>query len=1016
MLDRIVRLSVGNPVFVNLAFIIVVAAGLVSAARYLPREQFPEVSLDRVTVDTTFVGATAADVEELVTRPIEEALEDVGDVDEVVSLSSEGHSNVIVTFLAGKDLQDGRSEIEKAVASVEGLPEDAETPVVREMKLELPVASMAIVGDRAVSLVADRMAERLREIDGVALVSVAGAAEPRIFVDLDERKLQGLGLSADRVIQAIRSARASVPAGRVERRGTDIFVRTEHRLVSAGDVAKIPLGGGSQQRIRDVARVYETHEEPETLYEVDGRPAVVLTVGRDASADPLGIRDEMEARLPALQSELPPGLSLTLTSDTTEVIRDRLDTVASNAATGGLLVLLVIFWLSGLRQALLALWGMPVSYFLAAAIMGVTDISINVVSTFGLLIATGIIVDDAIVVIENVQRHMEMGKSRVQAAMDGAKEVVLPVSVAVLTTVFAFMPLTMVSGTMGRVMKILPLVVIFCLLGSLFEAIFILPGHLAEFAKPDAKEGRTVRLARRLKALYAPALDWCLGHRRTVMVGVAVGFVGLMGLATTMPFQFTAPGKPFSLKIEYEVSPGSDLETTARAGRRVLEVMEAQAGEEIRATTLRVGSSRDQQSGFLTTGANVGSLKWRFDATPELVARWPQVMAEVRKHLESDPEFGYARVKENTAGPPAGAAVTARIRGRDIAEINRAVADAKSALRQMDGVRDIRDNYGSGKETFRIHVDQDRAALYGLTESDVARKVRTAIEGTVAEEVSIDEQQVEIVVRYAGAQGLAGQGISNLLIVNGAGKIVRLDQVARVERTREVGFVRREDGQRTVSVLAEVDSDVITGLAAAQGLEAIWDDELQARYPDLTLSFGGEADEIRESVYDLPAAFALAIGLIYTAVALQFGSYIQPLVILAAVVFGLMGAVAGLFFLGYDLSLIALFGIVALAGIAVNDSIVMVDFINKKRAEGMPLREAVRVGAMDRLRPIVSTTLTTCLGLAPLAFGVGGKDEILAPMAVSISAGLGFATLLVLLVVPPLYLTIEGWRGPAEAD
>ncbi|MCX4239830.1 efflux RND transporter permease subunit [Paraliomyxa miuraensis] len=1012
MFDRIIRLSVANPVFVNLLFFLVVAAGL-RAAMSLPREEFPEISLDRVMVNVPYPGATAATVEELIIRPIEDEIESVNNIKEYSAFVNEGSGTLTIIFNEGTDLQAARSEVEKAVSSVQNMPEDAETPVVRELTLELPVVSVALTGDNGATLVADRMADALRDLPGVATVNVSGVAERKIFVDLDEQKLRTLGISPAQIRQAIRSAEANLPAGTVEQQGQDIFVKTEQRLQSAADVARIPIMPGSPLRIGDVSETREVADEAETLYWVDGEPCVKLTVGREETADPLEIREHVLEVLPTLQAELPAGMEIRFAEDFTATIRDRLHTVWVNAAGGAVLVLLVLLVMSGLRQALLAIAGMPVSYLAATLLMDQTDLTINVVSTFGLLIATGIIVDDAIVVIENVQRHLEMGKSRVQATLDGAKEVILPVTVAVLTTILAFVPLTMVGGTMGRVMKILPLVVIFCLIGSMFEAIFILPGHIADYATEDAKDGYTARLARRMQAVYRPLLRACIRHRFLTVVLVIAAFVGVGRLASTMPLQIGAPGKPFQLGVHYEVSPGLARELTQAEGEAIDRLVRRELGEEhIRLTSLRVGSILDDETGVLSVGANMGQLRWQFEMSDELVARYPAMVRALRKSLLTNPELSRSAVKEVQAGPPAGAAVTANVRGRDIDRINAAIEDLKVFLYEQPGARDIRDNYGSGKETFQVKVDQDRAALYGLTELDVAQAVRTAVDGLVAAEVSIDEEPVEIVVRYAEGRSRDRSGLKNLVVTGASGRAVRLDQVAEVVRTREVGYIRREEGLRQVSVLADTDQDVLPPFEAAQRIAAHWDAELASRYPGLQLTFGGQADELTESLRDLPGAFGLAVLMIYLVLALQFRSYLQPFIILSAVPFGLMGAVLGLYVMSFDLSLMALFGIVALVGIVVNDSLVMVDFINKKRQdEGLPLWTAVEVGAIERLRPILSTTLTTCLGLLPLAIGLGGRDDVLAPMAVSISAGLGFATGLVLLVVPAAYLVFEDVRG-----
>lgn len=1011
MFDRIIRISVANPVFVNLLFFLVIAAGLRSAFS-LPREEFPEISLDRVLVSVPYPGATATTIEELIIRPIEDELESVNNIKEYKSFANEGSASLTITFNEGTDLQDARSEVEKAVSSVQNLPEDAETPLVRELTLELPVITLALTGDTSNTLVVDRVADELRDLPGVATVNISGGAERKIFVDLDEQKLRTLGIQPGQIRQAIRSAEANLPAGTVEQQGQDIFVKTEKNLRSVADVARIPISPGSPLRVSDVAEVRDAVDEDDTLFWVDGEAAVKLTVGREETADPIEIREAVLEVLPQLDSELPAGMELSFAEDFTVSIRDRLDTVMLNAASGGLLVLLVLLVMSGFRQAMLALVGMPVSYLMATFLMDQTDLTINVVSTFGLLIATGIIVDDAIVVIENVQRHLEMGKDRVRATIEGTKEVLLPVTVAVFTTCLAFVPLTMVSGTMGRIMKILPLVVIFCLIGSMFEAIFILPGHTADYASTDAKDSYTARLVKVLKAMYRPLLTWCIRHRYLTVLLVTLGFGGVGYLATTMPMQIGAPGKPFQLGVHFEISPGLAKDHTKEQGEAIDAFVREHLPEgAVRVSSLRVGSILDDDTGVLSVGSNRGQLRWQFELGDQFVAEYPAMVRGLRSYLLTNPELARSVVKEVQAGPPTGAAVTANLRARDIDQLNAAMEDLKAYLYGLEGITDIRDNYGTGKETFRVDVDQDRAALYGLTELDVAQAVRTAVDGLVAIEVSIDEEPVEIVVRYAEGRSRDRTGIRNLVITGAQGQAVRLDQVAEVVRTREVGFIRREDGQRMVAVLADTDRDVLPPVVAANQLEAHWNAELADRYPGMDLSFGGEADELSESLEDLPGAFGLAVLMIYLVLALQFKSYVQPLIILSAVPFGLMGAILGLFSMSYDLSLMALFGIVALVGIVVNDSLVMVDFINKRRSEGLGKRDAAEQGALERLRPILSTTLTTCLGLLPLAIGLGGRDDVLAPMAVSISAGLGFATGLVLLVVPPIYLVFEDVRG-----
>ncbi len=1012
MLDKIIRLSVNNPVFVNLTFILVVAAGLLGLSK-LPREQFPEVSLESIAIEVLYVGATAQDVEELILRPIEEKLEGVSDVKRVESLATEGAASIVITFNDGTDIQDARAEVEKAVASASDLPEDAETPLVRELQIDLPVMTLALLGDRTIHEPTDRVQEYLANLPGVSGVDVIGLTEPRIIVALDQAKLRSLQIRPALVAQTIRSAKASVPAGTLEGGTGEIFVKTDERLQSALDVAAIPLGPGSPLRLGDVATIRQLDEQPDTRFWVDGEPAIQLVIKREESADPLEIYDEVLAALPAITELVPPNVRPVVAEDYTVIIRDRLDTVVSNGISGAVLVIVMLWWVAGLRQALLAVWGMPFAYLFAILMMDQVDMTLNVISTFGLLIATGIIVDDAIVVIENAQRHMEMGKSRVRAAIDGSNEVMIPVIAAVATTVFAFLPLTMVGGTTGRVMQILPLAVIFCLLGSLLETIILLPGHLAHYASQDSAGGRTAKLSARMKGMYRPIVVACVERRWLVGVATFVAFLATLVLATKMPFQFTAPGKPTELQVSFKLPAGVDREATQAQGNAIREFVLRELGEDsegglVRTSKLRVGSVRDPRTQVLETGANTGLIRFEFELEDELIERFPAMVAALETSLATNPDLAAYKVILPQAGPPSGAAISARLRGRDPSQIDLAVAELQMFTRTIEGIRDVDDDRGIGKETFRVRVDPDLAALYGLAEIDVANAVRAAIDGLVATEVSINEQRVEIVVRTGGADTLDRQGLAGLSVTTPDGRVVRLDQVAELERTRELGTVRRRDAQRTVSVTADVEPSLITALAATAQMQAFWDETMAIRYPDLSIQFGGDTEEIRESFADLPGAFMLALGLVYVALALQFRSYVQPLIIMVAVPFGIMGAVLGLFGMGYDLSLFALFGVVALSGIVVNDSLVMVDFINVRRREGADLYQAAVEGALERLRPILSTTLTTVAGLAPLGLGLGGTDEILAPMAISISAGLGISTALVLVVVPGTYVIIEG--------
>ncbi|MCB1956963.1 MAG: efflux RND transporter permease subunit [Rhodocyclaceae bacterium] len=1012
-------LFVRRPVMAFVMNLLIIIAGL-AALRAVEVRELPDVDRPVVTIRTTYEGATPETIDAKVTSVIEAAIARVQGVASISSQSKYGSSRVTVEFAASTNLEVAVGDVRDAVAGVSRqLPEGIEAPTVVKADadaspiIRLSVSSATLTIDELTRIVEDRIVDRLAAVDGVADASTYGLRAPVIRVSVNQVALASRGLTMQDVVTTLSKASLDIPAGSLENATQSLLVRTEAPITKASEIAALYINEVTQ--ISDVARVQAAAETPTSETRLNGQAAIGIGIIRQAQSNTLDISTGLRLAIAELRRTLPKDVVISITSDDAVFIQGAIDEVVSTLFMATAIVILIIFmFLRSVRATLIPTITIPVSILGTIAGIWLAGFSINVISTFGLLIATGIVVDDAIVVIENTQRHLEMGKSRIQSAIDGAKEVLLPVTVAVGTTCFAFLPLTMVGGTMGRIMKILPLTVMFCLLGSLLEAIFILPGHLAHFASRDAVGGRTARLVERMKAVYRPVLNLCLRRRGLVSLLVLLGFVGTIGLATRMPFQFGAPGKPSELQISYKLPAGVGREATLEQGQKIRALVldgfgvEAEAeGGLVRTSKLRVGSVRDPRTQLLETGANVGIIRFEFELGDEVIERYPKVVAALEQMLATNPDLAAYNVIEPQAGPPAGAAVTARVRGRVPEQIDVAVTEIKAHLRTIDGVINVDDDSGIGKETFSVQVDEDLAALYGLSELEIANAVRSAIDGLVATEVSIDEQRVEIVVRTAGAQALDRSGIGSLTVTTMDGRVVRLDQVAKLVRLREPGSIRRRDGQRAVAVTADVEQEVITALDTSAKIQEYFDASIAPRFPELEIQFGGDTEEINESLSTLPGAFMLAIGLIYIALALQFRSYVQPLIILCAVPFGIMGAVLGLFGMGYDLSLFALFGVVSLAGIVVNDSLVMVDFINSRRREGVKIYQAALDGALERLRPILSTTLTTCFGLGPLAVGLGGRDEILAPMAIAIAAGLGISTALVLMVVPPIYVIIE---------
>ncbi len=1010
MIERIVRMSTGNAVLLDLVFWTVVIAGLLSWSR-LPKEEFPQVSTDRVTVVVPWPGAGPADLVAQVVRPLEDALDGVEGVEHVYAESTEGRALISLEFTRGTDVERARDDVQQAVDGVDDLPEDTLVPRVGIARLRIPLAHVGLLGDPRRLDVAEDLRDALLTLPDVQDVAIQGAWTRQVRVTLDRAASLSHGLSPQAVRAAIQAASAGAPAGSVDADGHTVLVRTVDGVSRAEDLAQVALRSqdGTTLRVGDVARIEDGWEAPDVEVRVNGRPAIDLLVR------PIDEADALEA-VPAIQAwaasvdGLPPGLEVVAYDDSARMVRSRLETLAMNGLAGAVLVGLVLVVFIGLRNALLVLWGLPVAYLGAVVMMQGTGTSVNVVSTFGLLLVTGIVVDDAIVVVENVQRHLELGKDRLTAAVDGTLEVAPAVVAAVATTCLAFAPLLMLGGTVGQVMAFVPTVVILSLLASLFEALVVLPGHLAHHAEEApavaSEEGpRDNPATRWVKRLYAPVLRVSTRPQwRWPVLGLLTLFVvGALGLSTVMRRSLTTAGNPVFAFVNVDLAPGSDRDETTRVVRAVEQFLADEATGTMVYAAGRVGEQLSPQ-GFPVWGRRHGQVKVGFVDAPEVMAAVPGVLQGLRDRFGHDPRVVELGVETLTGGPPAGKAVDVRVRGLDDAVVEEA-ADALAAwLATREGVEGLRLDLARGAEVVRVVVDAARAASLGVQAPEVSQAVRSAYDGGTAVEIPVDGRTTEVRVIWGEAPD--PDALGDLPLVRGDGAVLRLSQVARVERTRDVERLSRVDGSRSVQVSADVDDALTTAAEERRALEAWWDAE-RDRWPGTSLFYGGELADTEESFAELPGAALLALMLVYAVLALQFQSHLQPLLILSAVPLGLAGCVLGLFVFGLDLSLIAMIGAVGLIGIVVNDSLVMVDFINARRRQGVPAREAVVDAGLVRLRPILITTITTVAGLFPLAVGLGGREPLLAPMAVAISVGLLFATALTLVAIPLLYLALE---------
>lgn len=1013
----------------NLIFVVLIIAGLIQLNR-LPIEQYPDVSLDMATITTMWFGASSEEVERLITRKIEEEIEDVRGADRVVSISQPDLSSITVKFredISDAEFEAAFSDLRTRLDRVNDLPADVEEPVLERVSTDevMPLVQVAVVNyggveESMIRRVAESLKDRVRGLAGVTQVRIIGMRQPELHVLLDKAQLEKYGLSLAQVADALRASNMNLPAGYLPTGDAEITIRSEGEIQQPrdlGDVRIVRSLRGSHVRLRDIAQIEETFERAVWGARVNGAPAVLLYVLKDKNVNSLEVRAALGDMVAEYEKNLGiDGIKLEIQADSTAVISGRLEVLKNNLFVGLLLVFGVMWVTVGARNSLLAIVGIPFAFLCAIIFMRVLDVSLNAVSVFSLVLVMGMIVDDAIVVLENIYRHMELGKPVRDAVIVGCDEVVWPVITSSLTTVAAFLPLLVMTGVLGEFFSIIPKTVAVALLASLFECLVILPIHYLEWG-PRGKKRTTGQVKgpgpfrRRFLAVYDRVLGQFLANRYYGLIALAACVIFVwqsMGVLTKEMFPSDFP----TFVVDFHARPGSTLEATAREVDRFTPVLDSFKPERI----VRASAS----IGVLFNDDNQRILR------PDVAQMWVDVSPSVKRaadpsktinavrialndFLDAHPDSGIEklRVWPIRDGPPVGKPVAIRIEHPDYDEARKVADDMKARLAEMPGVIDISDNLQLGGRELVLKIDDARASELGLTFLDVATALRGARDGLLVGvyKDTLHDEDVDIKVRYAEEYV---QDIDQLLDVDVlspvTGQLVKLHQVGELSFDQSYTNRYHYDSNRAVMVTADVDTDVTDAAIVNSAIL----EEFKKRADDrLNIVAGGQFAETQASFESLMDSGVIALGLMYLILASQFRSYAQPLVVLTAVLFGMMGMLTGLVFNGYPFSVVTGIAMVGLSGVVVNDALVLLDFINKTRREGRPVVEAIHIACRNRMRPILLTTVTTIAGLLPMALGVGGYSKIWSPFATSMCWGLTVATLLTLCVVPALYLILE---------
>jgi len=1005
---------VHNRVTPNLLMLVLMLGGLLMATR-IKQEVFPEFTEDMITISMAYPGASPAEVEQSILLVIEEAVRGVDGVQEVTATAREGSGQVNVELEVGIDQQQVYQDIKQEVDSIRTFPQDAEEVKISINMRRRQVLTIQIYGDVdewSLRNLTEDVRDQLLQDPEIAQVDLRGARDFEVLIEPERDVLRAHGLTLQDLARIISQTAVEVPAGGIKTTGGEILLRVDERRDWATEFADIPIittPDGAVLHLSDIATVRDDFEDSDAMATYNGKRAIGLSVFRIGDQTPIGVADATFAALEKIEADLPEGVSYAINRDMSEIYRQRLGLLLRNAFWGLCLVLLVLGIFLEFKLAFWVTMGIPISFLGGLLFLPGMGVTINMISMFAFIIALGIVVDDAIVAGENIYEYRQKGMSLNEAAIQGARDVAIPITFSILTNIIAFLPLLFLPGTMGKMWKVIPVVVITVFSISLFEALFILPSHLAHTkTSPHNVVGAMFHrwqqafsrlFMRMVERIYGPFLDFCIRYRY-VTIAIATGFlIVVLGYV-----QSGRMGMVMMPKVESDHADVTAMLPYGSAMPDVLAVRDklVSAAEEVMAEN---GGEKLAKGVFAEVNKNIVEMSIYLTKPEERPIGTAAVSNLWRDKVGMIPGLETLRFESDGGGPGRGFSITVELSHRDIATLEKASQELAVLLEEFDHVKDVDDGYNPGKPQLSFTLKPEGRSL-GLTSSEVARQVRYAFYGAEALRQQRGRHEIIVRVRLPESERVNESDIERLLIRTAAGTDVPLMQIANVERGRAYSTIEHRNGRRSLTVQGNVLPDSETN----QILEKLKTEtlpQLVKDYSGLSFSFEGRQADMRESMEALWYGFIIALVLIFVVLAIPFGSYIQPAIVMCAIPFGIVGAVLGHWLMGYNLSLISMMGIIALAGVVVNDSLVMVVFANEQRQRGLDAHEAIHSAGVRRFRPILLTTLTTFGGLAPMIFETSRQARFMIPMAISLGYGLLFATAITLVLVPCLYLVIE---------
>jgi len=1026
-MNNLVAWFAKNRVAANLFMVSILVLGALSIPQ-TRKELIPNISLDRININVAYPGSTPTEVESSVIIKIEEKIFDLEGIRSIASTASESGGNVMIEIASSYNTRDILDKVKSRISTISTFPENTQKAIIKEISIRTRVAEVILSGDSnelTLKHYAEKVRDDLTSLPAITQVELSSIRPYEITIELSDRNLQRYGLSFDEVTNAVKNSSLNLPAGVLKTKSGDVLLRTESQAYQGDQFEKIIIRAGtdgSQILLGDIANVIDGFAEQDLYSFFNGKPSVALTVFRVGNQSVLEIAENIRDYIK--DNNLPTGLEMSIWQDRSEYFQSRLNLLLRNAVTGLLLVFGILVLFLRVRLALWVTLGIPISFMGALWLLPIVGGSINMISMFAFILVLGIVVDDAIIIGESIYSEHSKGHYGLDGAIRGVKKVSIPVIFAVLTSIVAFTPILFLPGPEGRLWSVIPVVVIATLFFSLIESLFILPAHLSTINEP-VKENRgkisnllhsfTKWLENFIETRYRPFIDFAIRWRyatSALFVAMFIVFISLVaGGWLSMVFFPKVEGDFAYATVRF--AQGSSIDKIEHAvqliGDSALELKEELHREtqtdEITSIKTVVGShpssSRSRGSHLGEVSMELGHAEVRTYSAEEIMQRWRTRVGEIP---------GVVELKYESSLRNHGPGITLELSGNDLSQLNLATKKLKFALKQYAGLYGIHDSFDSGKREIKLTL-KPKAQNLAINTRDLARQVRQAFYGEEIQRIQRGRDDVKVFVRYPAKDRKSLYSLESMSIRLSDGALVPLLDIADLSYTTSPSVISRFDRKRIITVSAFIDESVTSSTKVMADLKPQLLDNIKQDYPGVNWSLSGRQKSQNELVSTLINGFIIALIGIYILMAIPFQSYTQPLMVMSAIPFGLIGALIGHILLGLEISLLSLCGMIAVAGVVVNDNLVLVDSINQLRKKGVKLSDAIRDAGAQRFRPIILTSLTTFAGLTPLMLERSVQAQFLIPMAVSLAFGVMFATMVTLILIPVSYHILDDFHN-----